>query len=471
MADIRGFRGWRYNLAVVGSLSDVIAPPYDVIDEPLVRRLLARSPYNVVRLELPQLAARCGGFTRPPAPDESTDRATPTVAGEGQGGEPTNEELPANSDWPYVEAARLLRRWKREAVLVQESDPAVYVYHQEFSLEGQVLVRRGFLALLRVVPFGQGVQPHEETFPGPKQDRLKLLQHTEANTSPVFGIYEDEEGQIQEYLDRYVLGRPPLQAQDETGTIHRIWPVTQPAALTAAVAYMADRVVYLADGHHRYETALAYCQTLRQQRGGSWSDEEPENFLLIGLVATGDPGLRILPTHRLLSGCGVITGRELRQRLEGPFELDFLGQGPSGAEAAWTLVQAAAPEPWLAFGTSADRDWFVAQPRDELAVQRLYPERSSAWCRLAVNFLHELALPRLLATRHTPSVRYVHGLDQAVEAVEQRQADLACLVAAPSIADLRAVASAGERMPPKSTYFYPKLSTGLVLRVFERPEH
>ena len=261
MPDISAFRAVRYDLGRVGSLTDVVAPPYDVIDADLQRELYDRHPANVVRLIL--------------ARDESGDD---------------------EHDNRYTRAARQLRAWLRDGVLFTEGDPAIYVYHQEFEHGGTRYTRRGFMCRVRLEPFGQGqIFPHEETHSQAKADRLRLWSACKANLSQIFGLYPDAENEAQEILERAVVGTAPLEATDHLGVVHRMWPVTDVAVITEVIGAMGGRPVFIADGHHRYETAC----TLRDQiagelasAGGVLPPDHPANHVLMMCVSMSDPGLQ-----------------------------------------------------------------------------------------------------------------------------------------------------------------------------------
>ena len=264
MADIRAFRAFRYDLGRVGALSDVIAPPYDVIDPALQQTLYDRSPYNVIRLIL-------------------------------------NKEQPGDGDNEnrYTRAAGLLREWQADDVLVRDSAQALYVYEQDFEVEGRRYTRRGFLARVRLEPFGSGrIYPHEETLAGPKADRLRLFQATEMNLSPVFGLYPDPDDGVMKQLQAGVGRSLPLQATDHLGVVSKLWPVTDQHVVSAVTGALGPKPVFIADGHHRYETGLRY---LQERRAAGETDPAAESILMM-LVSMSDPGLIILPTHRIISG-------------------------------------------------------------------------------------------------------------------------------------------------------------------------
>lgn len=430
MADVQGFRAYRYDLAHVGNLSDVIAPPYDVIDAALQDRLYDRSPHNVVRLIL-------------------------------------NRETPQDTDRDnrYTRASQTLRGWIQEGALVQDSGRALYVYHQEFDVEGRHHTRKGFMARVRLEPFGSGrIYPHEETMAGPKADRLKLFHATQMNLSQIFGLYPDPEGAAQARLDAAVGRMPPLEATDHLGVVSRIWPVTDQHTLAAVGGMLADRPVFIADGHHRYETALRYLKE-KEEAGEVTGPDHPANFVLMMLVSMHDPGLVILPTHRLVSGVGALRADELRTVVAPHFEAVTVGTGPQAARDAWELIEADGSQELLGFGTVADDTWHIGRFRSPQLMEQLAAEHSPAWRGLAVAVLQRVVLDRLLpdAGKTSPTCQYVHLLKEVTDAVAARSCQLAVLVPPATMGHVEEIASNLEKMPPKSTYFYPKLLTGLVL--------
>jgi uncharacterized protein (DUF1015 family) len=432
MAEIQAFRAYRYDLGRVGTLSDVIGPPYDVIDPALQERLYQRSPYNVVRLILNK--------------EESGDNQA------------TNR---------YNRAARFLRDWQRDGILRQDSARALYVYHQEFEADRRRYLRRGFLARVRLEPFGTGqIFPHEETLPGPKADRLNLFRATGTNLSPVFGLYPDEAGAVQAQLDDAVKKALPLEAVDHLGVISRLWPVADQRTVSAVTGLMGPKPVFIADGHHRYETALRYLEERRE--AGDPQTTSPEgaaNFVLMMLVSMGDPGLIILPTHRLVFNIPALTAEGLRALLRDYFRMETIDQGRQGARDTWSLMEQEGSQDLLGFGTVADGTWQLARyiGGPEIMAQ-LATEHSSPWRGLAVSLLHVLILGKLLpqALKQKPECRYVHLLEEVDEAISKNQCQFAMLVPPATMRHVEEIAGNREKMPPKSTYFYPKLLSGLV---------
>jgi uncharacterized protein (DUF1015 family) len=430
MAEIRAFRAFRYDLGRVGALSDVVAPPYDVINQTLQQRLYDQSPYNVIRLILNKEEAR----------DTETENR-------------------------YARASRFLRQWQQDGVLVQDSARALYVYHQDFEIEGHRFTRRGFLARVRLERFGEGrIFPHEETMSGPKADRLRLFRATAMNLSPIFGLFPDERNQVQSHLDEAVGRSLPLEATDHLGVIHRMWPVTDQHVVSLVTGLMGPKPIFIADGHHRYETALRYLDE-RRESGDVHDAEAAANFVLMMLVSMNDPGLVILPTHRLVSALPHLTHAQLRSVVEPYFELELIGSGEKGARDTWDLIQADRNQGLLGLGTVADDIWQVARLLDAQAMTKLASQHSPAWRSLAVSILHVLLLDKLLAEKlgKKPECQYVHLLREVLESVSAKTCQLAVLVPPASMGQVEQIAGNLEKMPPKSTYFYPKLLSGLVL--------
>jgi uncharacterized protein (DUF1015 family) len=428
MPDVRPFRGIRYDMAQVGAMSDVVAPPYDVIDPALQDRLYQASPFNVIRLEL-------------------------------------NKEEPGDGaeNNRYTRASRFLRDWRKQGVLREDDRPALYVYHQTFEVEGRTHTRKGFLARVRLEPFGQGkIYPHEQTLSGPKADRLALFQATKFNLSPIFGLYPDPAAEVLKAAEAGIRDRTPVEATDHLGVLNRLWPVDDPQTHTTVQGLMGARPIFIADGHHRYETGLKFRDEL-DAAGELQGPDDPANFCMMMLVGMSDPGLLILPTHRLASGLPHLTSEALTGRLAAEFAVTPMGAGEAGARAAWAAVQAAGGQDVLGFGTVSDGLWVTARLRSDATMDRLAPDHTPDWRSLGVSVLHELVLKSILSPIGTASCRYVHLLDEVLADVANHGCDLACLVPPAGMEHVESIASNLEKMPPKSTYFYPKLLSGLVL--------
>jgi uncharacterized protein (DUF1015 family) len=448
MPTIQPFRGLRYNLGHVGSLSDVVTPPYDVISPEFQDELYKKHPANFIRLEL-------------------------------------NREEPGDSEQSnkYSRAGKFLRNWRQEGVMQVDPDPALYVYHQTFQHDGREVTRRGFMTRVRLERFGEGkIYPHEETHSGPKQDRLNLMKATRANLSQIFGLYPDPDNAAQNRLEAAVTGQTPLTATDHLGVVHRMWPVTNVKTITDVAAIIDPKPLFIADGHHRYETACNYRDWLAEQRPLDVS--HPANFLLTQCVSMSDPGLLVLPTHRLFRGLKPISSDLLQSRLGASFETRTIAKGADRAPNLWEDLEIAGDQGRLAFYTAADDTWThaVIAPEGKRRIAELASEHSTDWQDLGVSILHRLVMETLLRHKELPKPMYVHSSEEVAEALRTgdtagRDAtgqigtggrfELACLVMPATVDHVRAISEHGERMPAKSTYFYPKLLGGLVVHPLE----
>lgn len=429
MAELRPFRGLRYDTGLAGKLDTLIAPPYDVISSAQQRALYDANPYNIVKLEY---------------------------------GIEAGEER-------YVTAGRLLREWILKGVLRREQEPAFYLYEQSFSRDGRSYRRRSLLAQVRLYPFDAGViRPHEYTMSGPKEDRLKLMSATRANVSPIFSLYRSAPGDPIEALSLDEGGGAMESAIDALGERHTILPLTDVARQQEITRFIANRTLYIADGHHRYETALQYREERRRASRG-WSAAEPENFVMMAIAADDDPGLLILPIHRVVQPRSI--PNDLVSRLERYFDVQPVGNTApkvTGAVAGLAQLKAQGRSAILAAGVLPDGPALLVL-RDREAVEALMPaERSAAWKALDVNVLQYGVLEAALgididAITKGGVVEFTEDAAEALGAVREGHAPFAFLINATTPMDIFAVADSGDRMPQKSTYFYPKLGTGLVV--------
>ncbi|RMF44953.1 MAG: DUF1015 domain-containing protein [Planctomycetota bacterium] len=436
MPKIQAFRGLRYNLARVGSLSDVVAPPYDVVDSALQQQLYDVSPFNFIRLEL----------TKPEPGDTDPDAV-------------------------YHRAATLFRQWQREGVLQHEPDPAIYVYHQVFDYEGQTYTRRGFMCRVQLVRFGEGnIYPHEQTHAKAKDDRLKLTRACQANMSQIYGLYPDPQNEAQNLLEAHIAGKAALEAVDHLGVIHRLWPVTDQSIIAQVAGLVEDKPMFVADGHHRYETACNYRDELAAAAGGTLPNEHPANYVLTMVMSMDDPGLIVLPTHRLFSGVPALTADELRQRLGDTFDAEVVASGPEAAVEVWQQIEQLGDQGVFGLYTAKDSQWTLVTTNENTAeaMREIAPEQSDDWRNLGVSMLHGLIVDHLLGMQGHPKPTYVHLVDEVIAGLKgqlegNQEYPLAALVMPATVDDIRRVSLHKERMPAKSTYFYPKLLSGLVV--------
>ena len=434
--EIKPLAGYRYNLAKIGNLDDVVAPPYDVIDESLQEALYRRHPNNVIRLILEKMYP--------------TDCAT-------------NNR--------YTRTAQTLAEWKKNDILRQEERPAIYVYHQIYEAAGKKYVRKGFMCGCRAVSFGYGmVYPHEITMSGPKMDRLMLTTACKMNFSQIFGLYPDEENSVQSILENaLVQGKytESASATDHLGVLNKMWVVEDEKIVKHVVSAMAPKPIFIADGHHRYETACTYRQQVDDM--GLLNSDHPANYVLMVCVAMEDPGLIVMPTHRLFPGLPELTSKELAAKLGGCFCLESVGNGADAAHKVWQLIEQEQRQDAIGLYTTKDGCWslttLTAEGRakmDEIA-QDHHPE----WQELGVSLLHRLIVETLLETPEPPKPTYVHLVDEVVSELRTGNYPLAALVMPATVEHIRTLSLLGDRMPAKSTYFYPKLIGGFVFNPLE----
>jgi uncharacterized protein (DUF1015 family) len=430
MPIVRPFRALRYDPAVVGPIESVVAPPYDVIGRDEQSRLYESSPYNVVRLDLAR----------------DSDR--------------------------YGAASQTFSQWRTGGALVRDPQPAFYVYAQRHRLKsGEQHERFGFFGRLRLEDFDSGkVLPHEKTLDSAKADRLALQRACHANLSSIFGLYTAPGFALAEAARETLRETPSADFTDAAGVRHRVWPMQDAPAQQALERLLADRAVYIADGHHRYETALRYRDEMRAESGRR-GGEEPFDFVLAYLVNMDEPGLVVLPTHRMLRELP-LAAADLVDRLRACFAIEEIPH-TRGAAALFERLQASPGERRIGMALRGEAAWFVLRTRDGDNDARLHG--STALRRLDVTLLHGLVLegPRsilLLDAHHEAEAgRLVYTKDgeEALARVDSGELAASFLLNATRVAEVRAVSEAGETMPEKSTYFYPKIATGLVFNSLE----
>lgn len=419
MAEVRAFPALRY--AADPALT--IAPPYDVISPGEQRALYDRSPHNVVRVEY----------------------------GEQREGDTAHDNR-------YTRAAGDLRGWRASGVLALDAAPAIYGYRQEFEWDGVRHARQAWFVALRLEEWSKAVvKPHEHTLAKPKADRLDLLRATRTQVSPVYSLFRPRDGRAP-----VVDGGARIIDCTADGQRHVVTSITEAGAIAAFAAQLAASDVYIADGHHRYETALAYRDEVRA-KASSWSGEEPENFVLMALTHHADPGLLVLPTHRIVHRA---PPPDVRDRLERYFRIEELAAGTEARRSADSGRTA-----FVAHGL-ADTPLLLTL-EDRAGVEALMPRgESAAWMQLDVNVLQYGVLEAVFgidagALTAGGAVTYTQDAAQAAAAVASGDASAALLLNATPVEQVLAVSDANGRMPQKSTYFYPKLPTGLVMRALD----
>lgn len=429
MADVRPLHGLRYAPDVVPDLAEVVTPPFDVISPAAQERYYARNPYNIIRAEL-------GKFT----PEDNT----------------LNNR--------YTRAASTLAEWRQAGVLLQDTEPTYYAYQQIFQHGGQSYTRTSLFARVRLEPWEKHVVlRHEFTRKKDKDDRLQLLRACSVNLSPIMSMYSDPQGRIRRLLGAY-LENPAVQLVDEAGEGHRLHPVTDPTAVVRIQDFFTERQLYIADGHHRYETALNYRNEVLETRH-DLADDDPANFVMMALIDFDDPGMLVLPTHRLLS--------DLSPEVLANLTSDNLSRYLNVREIAHVdtstlqeLAQAGEVAPAFLL-TTPQQSWLLSL--NERGQARMSEAgHSDAWKALDVSIAHTLVLEELLYLRPEDLtagkyVSYTHEDQEALNAVGQGKAQAALFLNSTRVRQICDIADADDQMPQKSTYFYPKLITGLVV--------
>jgi uncharacterized protein (DUF1015 family) len=430
LAEVRPFRGVRYKEGLAGELADIICPPYDVITPRLQQELYHRSPYNFVRIE-------------------------------------AGRELPQDTgtDNKYTRAAATLKQWLDEGVLAADPAPAVYLHDHYFSYQGKERRRRSIIAGVRMEEWDKRVvRPHEGTLAEHRGDRFSLLWALETNTSPILALFQDRGGRVASLLARAGEGRPIIDFSG-AGERHQLRAVTRPEIISQLSGCFTDWPLYIADGHHRYESALAF---RRERRAGSSSSgDEAYNFVMMALVDFADPGVLILPPHRLVGGIPKTALSRLAARLRSLFDIEEL---PLDAPDVWAKVDrvlAAGDEVRLClFGLKEDR-LLILKLRDFATASRMMPYfHSELYKKLDVSVLDHVILEEFLGLGSGGEgaiIDFSYDGREAVRRVQEQEYQLAFLLRPIKPEVIRAVADADDRMPRKSTYFYPKAPAGLVL--------
>jgi uncharacterized protein (DUF1015 family) len=428
LAVVQPFRGFRYAQPAGADLSALIAPPYDVVGPAEQAQLLAAAAHNVIALELPE---------------GSLDVQVP--------------------DNRYVTGQQRWRAWCRTGVLAADPVPAIYVLEQRYTHQGVARARRAFVAEVQLEPFAAGViLPHERTLPKAIDDRLQLTRATAANLSPVFGLYADPGQRLAPLLAQAMATAPLAVATGTDGVQATLWRLTDPGAHAVLAACLADQPLYIADGHHRYTTALAYRDECRAAAGpAAAGGVAPWDSVMMALVNMDDPGLVVWPTHRLARGGSGFAPATFWQRLAERFTLTPV------AEAAPTAALAAASGPALLVRTRDGRTCLAVLRRDQDHGAAFPAGTSAAWRQLDVAVLQELVLWPLLQIHpdHPETLArlaFTHDDHAALAAAPEH--DAVFVLRPVQVAQVAAVAQGGQTMPQKSTYFYPKLPSGLVFK-------
>lgn len=420
MAEIKPFRALRFNTEKAGKIEELVCPPYDIISEEQRKQYLEQNPNNIIRLELPK-----------------------------------GEE-------PYKTAGAILQDWLDKEILKQDDKEAIYIYEEEFSINNIHTKFKGCIVRVKLEEFSKGiVLPHEETLSKAKEDRLNLMKATHCNFSQIYSLYMDSEHTVTNRLDKLSESQPEIELTDGDGVTHRLWIVTEPDAIKAICQDFSDKKLYIADGHHRYETALNYRNYCHENGLGDGG----ENFVMMMLVDMEHEGLVVLPTHRLVRNLAVFDPEKLLNDCKEYFEITSETDIHSAEAKLKELYDAGKKA--FAFYSGGD-GYHLMVLKDDNVIAGLLPDKSKATQGLDVTVLHTLVLEKIFGIdaenmAKQINLTYTRLFDEAIESVQNGQSQCAFILNPTRVTEIRDVAAAGEKMPQKSTYFYPKLITGLVM--------
>jgi len=442
VAEIKPFKGIIYNKDTIVNPSLVIAPPYDVISPEHQDQLYEQSPYNIVRI-----------IKGKEFPDDN------------------------ESDNTYVRANRYFQEWLREDVLHEDPEEAIYACQDEYRLpDGSKNVRKGFLALFRLEDFGTGtIYPHERTLAGPKEGRFRLMKACSANFSAVFSLYSDPDKQSERIMERIWKSPPDIDLLSQERILHRVWKITDPVHCDALVKAMASQRIFIADGHHRYETALNY-QRLMKETKGSTGNVAPYDYCLMYFSNTDDEGLSILPYHRMVNNISWDLLETLPERVKEwcdvkhiPFDGIAITEAAARRDLTRLMALMGSKRPTFGFFTG-DRRYTIFALRHHTDINDIVPgEGSRVWKSLDVNILHSLIFERILGIsavdfERKGTLSFTPDMIKSIDCVNMKRSQAALFVNPTSIDQVKMVALNGEKMPQKSTFFYPKIPSGLVMR-------
>ncbi|HBA26419.1 MAG TPA: DUF1015 domain-containing protein [Nitrospinae bacterium] len=446
MAKIIPFKGILYNKEKIRDIKDVVAPPYDVISPAEQEELYKRHENNVVRLIL---------------------------------GKESDSDTPDNNR--YTKARDSFDSWQRDSILIKDAFPSIYVYSQEYHLgetEGFEKKRRlGFIALSKLEDFGEGkIHPHENTLAKPKEDRLKLMQHCNANFSSIFGLFSDPSKRIDSVLKDYMRHSPLYDMVDDAGMRHTLWAIRDNRAIKIITSVMSDKQIFIADGHHRYETAINYRNEMRGKLP-NFSGEELYNYVMMYFTNTNSEGLSILPIHRLVSNLSDFDKKKIVEKAGEFFNIEKLSFNESDEKTVkqklFSDIKERGEKEHI-FGMYLGNDeYLLLTLKDEDVLDRLITNsRHPSWKKLDVTILHTLLIEKVLRISEKnlaeqKNITYTISGDEAIKDVKAGKYQIALFLNPTKIEEVKDVAAAGEKMPQKSTFFYPKLLTGLVMNKLE----
>jgi uncharacterized protein (DUF1015 family) len=420
MAKVFPFRAYRYNQEKIKELEQVVTQPYDKIDSKQQDNYYNRSPYNIVRLIL------------------------------------------AKENNRYQTAAKNLEEWIKDEILIRDQEPGIYIYNQEYEVDGEKIIRKGFVALGEL-DAGEGVKEHETTMEGPKADRLNLIRATEANFGHIFMLYSDPKNDINNLLSENMKSEPLITVKDEDQNIHKIWKLINSGLINEIKEKMISKNLYIADGHHRYQTALNY-QKECLEKGWKADGVESFNHRLMTFINMDDPGLRVLPTHRLVYGIKDFKIDLFLEKAAEDFEINEF----KSKEEMYNYLDKNKDNKVFGFKAKMDKNYYAFKFENEEALTEIEGEYSEIYKKLDVSILHNILLDKYLgidkkALAAKSNLDYIRYRDNALTKLAEDKYQAAFILNPTSVEEVKKIADQDEKMPQKSTDFYPKLLTGLVI--------
>jgi uncharacterized protein (DUF1015 family) len=440
MAKLFPFKGILYNSKKLKKLAKVMSPPYDVIPPEKQQYYYGQSPYNVIKLIL-------------------------------------GKEFPGDTQYnnKYVRAAATLTGWLKHGVLQQDLKPAMYIYEQRFTYKGKKYTRLGFITLLRLEDSGRGrVFPHEETLLKPKLDRIELLRATHANFDSVFSLFSDEKGKIVKILKKFMRRKPAIEVKDENNIIHRLWRIDARGAINRIMAEMRDRPVFIADGHHRFEAATRFKNEMKE-RNTRFTEEESYNHVMMYFTPVENPGLLMFPIHRLVKPLAHFDVQEFETELGNYFEIITYPFGKRTyprvlKKALRELEKRSSRHSYLMLIKGRPHLYLLTLKTEEAVDVLLEEEKPAAYKHLDVTILHTIIMKKILDISSDEHIEFTKNAEEVVEKVTAGSYQLGFLLNPTRIPSILEIAGEGERLPQKSTYFYPKLLSGLVMNKIDLGE-
>lgn len=422
MANIKPFKALRFNTKIAGNIKDLVSPPYDIINDKQYKNYIDSSEFNIVRLGLPK------GID------------------------------------PYNNAKHLLNEWIKNGILKKDEQDSIYIYEEEFNLSGQNKKIRGFICLVKLEEFSKKIiLPHEETLSKAKEDRLNLLKATSCNFSQIYSLYIDEQNKTTSIINTACSRKPDIETTDSEHLTHRIWQITDKNIIDNLSKQFANKKLYIADGHHRYETAINYRNYLKENN--IIKNESPANYTMMMLVNIADEGLVVFPTHRLIKNINNFNSDEVIYKCRPYFEIEQKNNIHTINEELNILYN----ENKKAFAFyCGEKKWTLFKLKNNINIKELVPNCSESLLNLDVTILHNLILDKAFGInkenmKNQSNLSYTRSTNEAIESVDNKAFQCAFILNPTRVTEIIDVALAGEKMPQKSTYFYPKLITGLIM--------